>query len=137
MKTLKKIFLLSVAMVLSMCIIAQAPPVDTTGVDAWKPFADGVTLDGLNEIYNVLFGAIVIVWGYVAKAFGFKSKSKVPFVFVILAGALVAAGAFVFAGFEAVPIVITFFISLGIFDLILKPAEKLLRGKQPPKVAVS
>jgi hypothetical protein len=109
---------------------AQTPPVDTTGLDAWRPFDGIVTVEGLQEIYYALYGAIVIIWGYIAKTLGFK-KRKIPFVFVVLAGALVAAGVFITQGFSAAGIVISFLASLGIFDLILKPGEKLFRSKVP------
>jgi len=107
---------------------AQTPPVDTTGLDAWKPFDGIVTIEGLQEVYYTLYGAIVIIWGYVAKMLGLQ-KRKVPFVFVVLAGALVAAGVFLTQGFSAAGIVISFLASLGIFDLILKPGQKLFRSK--------
>jgi hypothetical protein len=130
MKTKRfRFFLLTLAaFCLPAMLLAQTPPVDTTGLDAWQPFDGIVTIESLQEVYYALYGAIVIIWGYVAKMLGFQ-KRKVPFVFVVLAGALVAAGVFLTQGFSAAGIVISFLASLGIFDLILKPGQKLFRSK--------
>ena len=108
----------------------MAQVVDTTGLQEWAPFDGPITVDRLMEIFNPLYGAIVIVWGYVAKALGLKTE-RVPFVFVILAGGLVAGGIFLSQGFSAVGIVISFLASIGIFDLILNPAQKLLKTTAP------
>lgn len=103
------------------------PEVDTTGLSGWNPFrGEHVTVENLTKAYHALFGALVILWGYVARFFGWKTD-KVPFVFVVAAGGAVVAGAFVALGLaKAAPLIITFFLSLGIFDAILKPGEKAL-----------
>jgi hypothetical protein len=119
------------ALLLFAPLLAIAQAVDTTGLADWKPFEGPITVDKLMQVFNPVYGAIVIVWGYVARALGFKNK-KIPFVFVILAGGLVAAGVFLTQGFSAVGIVISFLASLGIFDLILSPAEKLIKPKIAP-----
>lgn len=128
-KLFSKFLLLLVPLLLvSAFTMAQVPPVDTTGLDSWNPFDGPITVTKLLEIFNPLYGAIVIIWGYVAKTLKLKS-SKVPFVFVVLAGGLVAGGVFLTQGFSAVGIVISFFASLGVFDLFIKPAERAIRGK--------
>ena len=115
-------------LIIGVPLACNAQVVDTTGLDAWQPFEGPITVDKLMGIFNPLYGALVIVWGYVAKALKLKSD-KVPFVFVVLAGALVAGGVFYFQGVSALGIIISFFAALGIFDLILKPAEKAIKGK--------
>ena len=105
----KLLFLLMPLMLISAWAFAQStlPPVDTTGLTRWNPFDGPVTVGKLLEIFNPLYGAIVIIWGYVAKLLKLKSD-KVPFVFVVLAGGLVAGGVFLTQGFSAVGIVISF-----------------------------
>lgn len=119
------------ALLLFAPVLSFAQVVDTTGLADWKPFDGPLTVDKLIEIFNPLYGAIVIVWGYIARALGLK-HNKVPFVFVVLVGGLVAGGVFLTQGFSAVGIVISFLASLGIFDLILSPAEKLIKPKVAP-----
>ncbi|MEO0339209.1 MAG: hypothetical protein AAF242_08335 [Bacteroidota bacterium] len=129
MKLTKKLLLLF--NVLALCLmgttlLAQGPPVDTTGLDAWKPFDGVITVDKMHEVYYILYSALVIVWGYVAKAFNLKSK-KIPFVFIVAAGGLVAGGVFAVNGLGAIPLIISFLVSLGLFDLFLKPAGVKLK----------
>ncbi|MCB9352896.1 MAG: hypothetical protein H6573_36240 [Lewinellaceae bacterium] len=104
----------------------QSPTVDTTGVSGWNPFEEPVTIENLMKAYHAIFGALVILWGYLARLFGWNTK-KVPFVFVVVAGGAVIAGAFVALGLaKAAPLIITFFLSLGLFDTFLKPGEKAI-----------
>lgn len=121
---MKKILFLFGLLLLAVAVIAQ-PGVDTTGLDGWNPFDGDLTVDKLNDVFSPIYGAIVIIWGYVAKALGLKKKN-IDFVFVVLAGALVAGGVFLAQGFSAIGIVVSFLASLGIFDLILKPIEKVI-----------
>lgn len=108
----------------SFGLMAQ-PVVDTTGVSGWNPFQEPVTVESLTKAYNAIFGALVILWGYVARFIGWKTD-KVPFVFVVVAGGAVIAGVFVALGLaKAAPLIISFFLSLGVFDTILKPGEKV------------
>lgn len=111
--------------------IGQIPPVDTTGLDAWKPFDGPISLEEMNKTYYVLYSALVIVWGYIAKAFRLKS-TKIPFVFVVAAGGLVVGAVLVIYGFDAITVVLSFLVSLGVFDLFIKPGEKAL---MKPKIA--
>jgi len=104
---------------------SQVPTVDTTGLSGWDPFKEPVTVESLKQAYNALFGALVILWGYVARFLGWKTE-KVPFVMVVVAGGAVIAGVFVALGLaKAAPLIISFFLSLGVFDTILKPGEKI------------
>lgn len=106
---------------------SQVPAVDTTGLSGWDPFKEPVTVESLKQAYNALFGALVVIWGYVARVFKFKT-SKVPFVFVVAAGGAVIAGVFVALGLaKAAPLIISFFLSLGIFDTFFKPGERLFK----------
>lgn len=106
--------------------LGQSPAVDTTGISGWDPFREPVTVENLTKAYNAIFGALVILWGYVSRLFGWKTE-KVPFVFVVAAGGAVIAGAFVALGLaKAAPLIITFFLSLGLFDTFLKPGEKAI-----------
>ena len=109
-----------------LCFGQEAPVVDTTGVSGWNPFEEPVTIENLMKAYHAIFGSLVIIWGYVARLFGWNT-GKVPFVFVVVAGGAVIAGAFVALGLaKAAPLIITFFLSLGLFDTFLKPGEKAI-----------
>lgn len=104
----------------------DVPLVDTTGVSGWNPFDEPVTIDNLMKAYHAIFGALVILWGYIARLLGWNTN-KVPFVFVVVAGGAVIAGAFVALGLaKATPLIITFFLSLGLFDTFLKPGQKAI-----------
>jgi hypothetical protein len=60
------------------------------------------------EIYQVVYGALVILFGYVAKFFGWKIKNQ-SLIFTIIAGGIVIAGAFVLFGFgNVLPLVLHF-----------------------------
>lgn len=100
---------------------AIAQVVDTTGVGNFSPADDLSGLSGWLNWYHALYGALVIGWGYLAKAFGLKAKVS-NFVFVVAAGAAVLAGAFLALGFsKAFPLVFSFLSAIGIYDLIFKP----------------
>jgi len=75
---------------------------------------------------ETLFGALVILWGYVVKFLGTRvpALEKVQTVFKVLAGAVVLAAAFVTFGFsEVFPLVFSFLASMGVYDLFLKPLK--------------
>jgi|GEM_PF-5587031 len=106
------------------CLIAQS--IDTTGI-AENPFPDGTTSVGqLVSMFDVLYGALVIVWGYIGKALNLKSK--VPnYVFVVLAGGVVLAVAFVALGFSQIfPLIFSFLSAIGVYDLLFKPVTRAL-----------
>jgi len=108
----------------SLNLLAQT--VDTTGL-ANNPVFNEPRLDKMLDAFNVLYGALVIVWGYVAKAFKLHANVS-NFVFVVLAGAVVLGGAFVAFGFaKALPLAFTFLSAIGIYDLLIKPIEKAVR----------
>lgn len=106
-------------------IVAQM--VDTTGVsDFTLVESEGVA--GMLNAYNVLYGALVIAWGYIAKLIGIETKPN-RFVFIILAGGVVLAGAFMAFGVSsAFPLVFSFLGSIGIYDLFLKPTGLRIRN---------
>lgn len=105
-------------------LVAQV--VDTTGVGNFSPADDLSNLSGWLNWYNALYGVLVIGWGFLAKAFGLKAKVS-NFVFVVAAGGLVLAGAFIGLGFsKAFPLVFSFLAAIGLYDMIFKP----LAGKK-------
>lgn len=107
-------------------VCAQVPSIDTTGATT-GPFLDGSTnLGEMVQWYHILYGALVVLWGYVAKAFGLQTKVK-EFVFVVLAGGLVLIGAFVALGFGGVfPYLFSFLSAIGVYDLILRPGGNMV-----------
>ena len=79
---------------------------------------------------EALFGAMVILWGYVSRLIGKNAPAieKIKPVFKVAAGGVVLIVAFVSFGFSDVfPLVFTFLASLGVYDLFLKPAKSLLK----------
>ena len=101
--------------------------VDTTGL-ADNPVFDEPRLDTLLNAYNILYGALVIIWGYVGKAFNLQSKVS-NFVFVVLAGGVVIGGAFIAFGFaKAFPLILTFLSAIGIYDILFKSIEKVVKA---------
>lgn len=132
MKT--KLFTAILAIPVLLLIFAaalSAQAVDTTGL-ADNPIYTEPRLDKLLNAFNILYGALVITWGYVAKSFGLKAKVS-NFVFVILAGGVVLAGAFVAFGFaKALPLAFTFLSAIGIYDLLIRPIERAI---SPTKTA--
>ena len=128
MKTFLRFLMLATLMVVGCSFaFAQGPAVDTTGLSGWNPFENPVTVGDMQDAYNTIYGALVIVWGYVARLFGWRAD-KVPFVFVVAGGGAVIAGVFLALGWaDAIPLVISFFLSLGLFDTILKPGEKVVK----------
>lgn len=132
MKTKTSIVLLAIPvlmLIFGAALSAQA--VDTTGL-ADNPIFTEPKLAQLLNAFNILYGALVIVWGYVAKSFKLQAKVS-NFVFVVLAGGVVLAGAFIAFGFaKALPLAFTFLSAIGIYDLLIKPIERVI---SPPKTA--
>jgi len=111
-----------------VAINAIAQTVDTTGL-ADNPLFVEPKLDTLLNVYNVLYGALVIVWGYIGKALNLKAKVG-NFVFVVVAGGVVLAGAFVAFGFaKAFPLALTFLSAIGVYDIFFKPIESAVLKK--------
>ncbi|MCA9366780.1 hypothetical protein KC887_00745 [Candidatus Kaiserbacteria bacterium] len=126
MKSKVFIFLLAVPIILLLFAVSlTAQAVDTTGL-ANNPIYTEPRLDKLLNAFNVLYGALVIVWGYVAKSFNLNAKVN-NFVFVVLAGGIVLGGAFIAFGFaKALPLAFTFLSAIGIYDLLVKPIERAI-----------
>lgn len=119
----KRAFALT-ALICSLCIVLSAQTIDTTGVGGFDPAKDLGAMQGLLQWYNLLYGGLVIIWGFVAKAVGLKTKFP-QFVFVIVAGGAVLAAAFVALGFSKVfPLVFSFLSAIGLYDIIFKPIMK-------------
>jgi len=109
------------------------PDIDTAGLaqiadEAFKGIKPD--LDKLTNIFNVLIGALTIVWGVVAKALGLKerlNKKKKRFVIGVAAGGIVIAGIFVAFGLaEGLPGVVSMFTAMGGFAFLtglIKPKK--------------
>jgi len=122
-----KLFLSSVFMLFVAGVFAQT--VDTTGLSENNPF-DPISSTSMIEAYQILYGALVIVWGYIAKIFGIKITNK-HFVFTVLAGGLVLLGAFLIAGVgSTLPLLFSFLGAIGVYDLILKPVGATVKEKE-------
>jgi len=128
MKLLK--LMLSVALVMIVNVLF-AQVVDTTGVSTTTVFTDP-TLGKMLSSYEAVFGALVILWGYVAKLFKLPNALKNNFIFVVIAGGIVLGGVFLIAGWsKALPLVFSFLSAIGLFNTIFKPAGKLLSTTAP------
>lgn len=130
---MKQLFILLftglVILIASTIAIAQ-PIVDTTGISQITPANDLTTLHGMLNWYNALFGALVLVWGYIAKGFGLKAKVN-NFVWVVVAGAVVIGATFLAIGVtKAIPLLFSFLGAIGIYDIFLKPGSKLLQSQK-------
>lgn len=97
----------------------NAQSVDTTGLGDNGAFeGDRPDTSELLNIYYLLLGALNMVWGIVAKAFGLKEKFN-NFIFVVISGGIVIAGGFMAFGWvEFLPSIFTLLTSMGLFDLI-------------------
>lgn len=122
----KVFFLTALALVLAAALTGQT--VDTTGL-ADNPVLVDPTVKNMVDVYNILYGALVIAWGYIAKLIGLKGKVG-NFVFIVLAGGVVIAGGFVAFGFgKAFPLLFSFLSAIGVYDIIFKPLNKALKLK--------
>ncbi len=126
MKTKLLFLFLGILAFALMPFLVTAQAVDTTGISD-NPFPDGTaSLGKLVDMYDLLYGALVIIWGYIGKAL--KLDTKVPnYVFVVLAGGIVLAIAFVLLGFSNVfPLIFSFLSAIGVYDLLFKPVTRAL-----------
>lgn len=82
------------------------------------------TLEELVDWHNLLHGALVLLFGFLAK--GIPALKKVPeFVYVVLSGGIVLAVAFLALGFgEVIQYVFSFLGAVGIYDIIVNPIRK-------------
>lgn len=128
MKFLKFLVAVALAMIVNV-VFAQT--VDTTGVSTTTVFTDP-TLGKMLSSYEAIFGALVIIWGYIAKLFKLPTAIKNNFIFVVIAGGIVLGGVFLIAGWsKALPLVFSFLSAIGLFNTIFKPAGKLLSTTAP------
>lgn len=117
---MKRKFIIMIAAMIAAIVAVTAQTVDTTGL-VENPVLTDPTVTNLLDAYNVLYGALVIAWGYVAKLLGLKAKVS-NFVFVVLAGGAVLAGAFIMFGIgKALPLLFSFLSAIGVYDIIFKP----------------
>lgn len=120
-----KMIAATIVFILLACVM-HSQVVDTTGLAENPAFNQDPTVAILLEWYHYLYGALVIVWGYIAKVF--NRSQKIPFIFVVVAGAAVIGGAFYVLGFSKVfPLIFSFLGAIGIYDIILKPAKRLVQ----------
>lgn len=123
--------------VFPFALLAQVAIPDSTGLDSNPGILPNAGLTDLLEYYNVLYGALVILAGYIAKAFGLKAK--VPnFIIVIIAGGVVIAAGFLAMGFgKFFPLLFSFLGAIGFFEIFLKPIERAtgFREKKSVKAA--
>lgn len=100
--------------------------VDTTGLQTID--FENITPEKANLYANVIFSALVIVWGYIARALKIKYKPG-NFVFVVIAGGIVIGGIFVAVGWaKALPLALSLLASLGVFDAILRPGQNAIKN---------
>ena len=123
-KTIIRFALSFAAIFYTATIFAQT--IDTTGIST-PVFEDGTNITEMLKVYHVLYGALVLIWGYVAKFFNLKlGKSKL--VFTVLAGGIVLAGAFVAIGWTSLfPLLFSFLAAIGVYDFFLKPAGFVIK----------
>lgn len=117
MKKLLLLFCLSLTAVLLFAQDTIPPP------PVINPFPEGETsVSELIGMYEILYSALIVLWGYIGRLFKFTANVK-SYVFVVLAGGIVLAIAFVWLGFSSVfPLVFSFLGAIGIYDIFLKPA---------------
>ena len=119
----KRLFLLFTFLTAFALVFAQT--VDTTGL-VTNPVFDEPSISKMVSAYDAIYGALVIIWGYVGKAFGLKTKLGKNYIFVVLAGGIVMGGVFLQAGLsQGFGLVFSFLNAIGIYDLIFKPAERV------------
>lgn len=99
--------------------------VDTTGLADNPGFTDPASLTKLIEPYQVLYSALIIIWGYLGKFLGLKAKVS-NYVWVVVAGGIVVAGAFIAYGFDVFPLVLSFLSAIGVYDIFFRTAEKAI-----------
>jgi len=108
-------------------VAPTVPSVDTAGISS-GPFLEApLTLPKLLSWYDALYGALVLIWGFVTRSLG-KPFQQVPKALVVAAGGAVLAAAFLLAGWSNVlPLLFAFLGAIGIYDIVLKPAQQLFK----------
>jgi hypothetical protein len=102
------------------------PQIDTTGVGNIS-FKD-IDAKKATDYANLIYGALVVLFGYIARAFKIKVKPG-RWVFVIVAIGVVLGGVFVAMGWaKTLEIALTLLASMGIFDALLKPTENAIKN---------
>ena len=130
-----KVKFLMLSMLLFSAHILMSQVVDTTGVSD-PVFPDGPTLAGMVKVYHLIYGAIVIIWGYVAKLFKFTSTPN-KLIITIIVGGVVLGGVLVQFGFSStLPLIFSFLSAIGVYNLFLKPfGLKVMRPEEKAQVA--
>jgi len=120
------VFIAAFAALLLCPVLIFAQVVDTTGLSSVD--FKNITPDQANQYAQFVFGAIVIIWGYIAKAFKLKPRN-VDFVFVVVAGGVVVGGVFIAAGWaQALQIAVSLFVSLSVYRVVLKPGKTAIQS---------
>lgn len=131
MKLLRLMLAVALVMIVNV-LFAQV--VDTTGTSTTTVFSDP-TLGKMINSYNALYGALVILVGYLGKLIKLPAFLKNNYVFVVAAGGIVLGGVFLIAGWsKTLPLVFSFLSAIGVFNLILKPAGKLVSANAPMRL---
>lgn len=131
MKLLKLMLAGALLMIVNV-LFAQV--VDTTGTSTTTVFTDP-TLGKMINSYEAIYGALVILVGYLGKLFKLPAFLKNNYVFVVFAGGIVLAGVFIYAGWsKTLPLVFSFLSAIGVFNLLLKPAGKLISANAPMRL---
>lgn len=105
----------------------SVPTVDTTGIAKGPFLEEPLTLTKLLSWYDALYGALIIIWGFVYRSLG-KPLERIPKALVVAAGGGVLAAAFVLAGWSSVlPLLFAFLGAIGVYDLFIKPTQRLFK----------
>lgn len=136
---MKRKFILFILGLIGIVTFALSQSVDTIGISE-GPFPGGeLTAEGLVKAYHIIYGALVIVWGYIAKMLKVKynwNLKKNFFPFIVLAGGIVLASAFIMFGFgKVLPYLFGFLGAIGVYDIILKPSGLNVKNKEVVKAA--
>lgn len=108
-------------------VAPTVPTVDTTGISNGPFLNEPLTLNKLVSWYDAIYGALVLLWGFVARTLG-KSVANVPKALVVAAGGAVLAAAFVLAGWSSVlPLLFAFLGAIGVYDLFIKPMQQIFK----------
>lgn len=113
---MKKITLLLLSLTLPLILSAQDPGVEL------PPVADLTPTNIFNQLIEPVYGALVIIFGYLSYAIP-GVKKVAPF-WRVLAFALVSGLGFFLFGAPFWKIAVTYFVASGLYDIFLKKIFK-------------